>query len=73
VTSVLGLDLSAEASGRKAGDCPPEVTALAEQRVAAKKARDFATADRLRAEIAAAGWSLRDGKDGYILEPLKKA
>ena len=32
----------------------------------------LATADALRKEIAAAGWSMLDRKDGYSLEPLKK-
>jgi cysteinyl-tRNA synthetase len=66
----LGLDFSAPAT--EAPACPPEVAALAERRLAAKKARDFETADRLRAELAAAGWNVRDGKDGSILEPAKK-
>jgi cysteinyl-tRNA synthetase len=51
---------------------PAEVTALAEKRWAAKKAKDFKGADALRAELTAAGWSMLDGKDGYKLEPLKK-
>jgi len=46
--------------------------ALAEQRWAAKKAKDFASADRLRGELAAAGWTMLDRKDGYSLEPAKK-
>jgi cysteinyl-tRNA synthetase len=46
---------------------------LADQRWVAKKAKDFAAADRLRGELTAAGWSMLDGKDGYKLEPLKKA
>jgi cysteinyl-tRNA synthetase len=49
------------------------VESLAARRWEAKRAKDFATADRLRAELAAAGWSMLDGKDGYRLEPLKKA
>ena len=32
----------------------------------------LATADALRKELAAAGWSMLDGKEGYKLEPLKK-
>ena len=51
---------------------PPAVTALAEKRWAAKQAKDFATADALRKEIAAAGWTMLDRKDGYSLEPAKK-
>jgi cysteinyl-tRNA synthetase len=48
------------------------ISTLAEKRWAAKQAKDFATADALRKELAAAGWSMLDGKDGYKLEPLKK-
>jgi cysteinyl-tRNA synthetase len=51
---------------------PIEVQALAEKRWAAKAAKDFKAADALRAELAAAGWSMLDRKDGYSLEPLKK-
>jgi cysteinyl-tRNA synthetase len=51
---------------------PAEITALAEKRWAAKKAKDFKGADALRAELTAAGWSMLDGKDGYKLEPIKK-
>jgi cysteinyl-tRNA synthetase len=45
---------------------------LAEKRWAAKQSKDFATADALRKELTAAGWSMLDGKDGYKLEPIKK-
>jgi cysteinyl-tRNA synthetase len=48
---------------------PPEVVALAERRRDARAAKDFAEADRLRGEIEAAGWEVRDGGDapGYRL------
>ena len=48
---------------------PADVLALAEQRQAARAARDFAEADRLRDEIAAAGWTVRDGAGGPELVP----
>ena len=67
----LGLDLSAPAPQAKV-TAPAEVTALAEKRWAAKQAKDFATADALRKEIAAAGWNMLDRKDGYSLELAKK-
>ena len=71
VMFALGLDLSARAEPPKA-TAPSEITALAEKRWAAKLAKDFASADALRKEIAAAGWSMLDRKDGYSLEPAKK-
>ncbi len=49
------------------GVAPPEVVALAEQRAAARTAKDFAESDRLRDVIAEAGWVVRDGPDGYAL------
>ena len=48
-------------------EAPPEVVELAERRVAARAARDFELADRLRAEIEAAGWEMRDEPGGYTL------
>ncbi|MDR2673287.1 MAG: cysteine--tRNA ligase [Opitutaceae bacterium] len=66
----LGLNLETPA-GPKTG-VPDEIATLAEQRWAAKKAKDFAAADQLRARLAAAGWTMLDGKDGYKLEPAKK-
>jgi cysteinyl-tRNA synthetase len=53
-------------------DVPPAITALAAKRWAAKQAKDFAAADALRKELAAAGWSMLDSKTDYKLEPLKK-
>ncbi len=46
---------------------PPEIVALAGQRLAARAGRDFAAADRLRAEIQDAGWLVTDTADGYLL------
>jgi cysteinyl-tRNA synthetase len=71
VMYVLGLDLAAGAATGAAA--PAAVMALANRRWEAKKARDFAAADKLRGEITAAGWSMLDGKDGYKLETAKKA
>ncbi len=49
-----------------------EARALVDRREAARKSRDFAQADRLRAELRARGWEVRDGPDGpelIFLEP----
>lgn len=43
---------------------PSEVIALAEARAAARTQRNFARADELRDELAAAGWAVRDEPGG---------
>jgi cysteinyl-tRNA synthetase len=50
---------------------PEEIAALAEARQAAREADNFEEADRLRAELAAAGWEMRDRIGGYVLRPKK--
>jgi cysteinyl-tRNA synthetase len=52
---IFGLESIADVE-----EAPAELVALAEQRVAARGAKDFAEADRLRGEIEAAGWEVRD-------------
>ena len=51
---------------------PAEIVALARAREEARSARDFARADALREEIAAAGWSVRDGAEGFELVPRER-
>jgi cysteinyl-tRNA synthetase len=46
------------------------VRGLAEQREQARGARDFAAADRLREQISALGWEVRDVPGGFELLPL---
>jgi cysteinyl-tRNA synthetase len=48
---------------------PENVRALLDARERARAARDFAEADRLRDEIGALGWVVRDGPDGPELLP----
>ena len=52
-------------------EAPAEVAELAARRREARDAKDFAGADRLRDEIAAAGWEVRDVAEppGYRLVP----
>ena len=61
---IFGLDSIGERE-----EAPADVAALAEQRREAREAKDFAGADRLRDEIAAAGWEVRDVAEapGYRL------
>jgi len=56
---VLGLESLMERA-----EAPPAVTALADQREAARRARDWAEADRLRDELREMGWEVRDGPQG---------
>jgi cysteinyl-tRNA synthetase len=53
-----------------AAEPPAAVRGLAEQREQARGARDFAAADRLRGEITALGWEVRDVPGGFELLPL---
>jgi cysteinyl-tRNA synthetase len=65
------LDVFGLASLAVRDEAPPELVDLAERREAARAARDFAEADRLRAQIAAAGWDVRDAADGFALVPRR--
>jgi len=67
VLNALGLKLpDIEKGGTEA---PAEITTLAKQRWEAKAAKDWAESDRLRDEVLAAGWEIKDGKEGYELCP----
>ena len=46
---------------------PKDVQEMAQKRMEAKKSRDFATADNLRNQIDAAGWTVMDTPDGFKL------
>ena len=62
-----GLDVFGLSSVTELEAAPPELVSVAERRAAARAARDFELADRLRDELAAAGWQMRDRPDGYDL------
>jgi cysteinyl-tRNA synthetase len=62
--AIFGLESLAEQE-----EAPPEIAALAARRQAAREAREFEEADRLRAELEEAGWEARDEDGGYRLVP----
>jgi cysteinyl-tRNA synthetase len=64
---VLSLGLFDFARLETTHEVPADVKTLAEQRWAARKARNFAESDRLRDELARQGYVMRDRKDGYDL------
>ena len=45
-------------------EIPAEIQSLLDRRAAARAARDWAESDRLRDELAAAGWAVKDSKGG---------
>ena len=49
---------------------PAEVTAIAEERWAARQNRDWAKSDELRDKLAALGYAVKDSKTGYELSKL---
>ena len=65
-----GLDVFGLASLAEQEEAPPEIVELAERRQQARASRDFDEADRLRAELEAAGWEARDDAGGYRLVRL---
>ena len=65
-----GLDVFGLASLAEEQLPPREIVELAASRERARAEKDFAEADRLREEIAAAGWEVRDVAGGFKLYPL---
>lgn len=60
LTGVMGLLYNR----KKTDEIPAEVLGLAEQRKTARKAKNFAEADRLRDEIASLGYAVRETRQG---------
>ncbi|MCB0107289.1 MAG: hypothetical protein KDE53_15320 [Caldilineaceae bacterium] len=50
---------------------PPDVVALADKRHAARQAKEWHAADRLRDELAALGWQVNDTPDGPELSRIQ--
>ncbi len=68
---VLGLSLDAAAPVQEhSDDVPEEIRKIAEERLTARKNKDWATSDRLRDRLKAEGWAIADSKDGYTLSKL---
>lgn len=71
--SLLGLfkkDASAYVKwyeSKNAAEIPSEVKAIAEERLAARAAKDWAKSDALRAKLAELGYAVKDSKEGYTL------
>lgn len=66
VLRALGLALP-EAPLDEESEVPAGIRALADERWQFRLARDWAKSDELRGTLAASGWVVKDGKDGYAL------
>jgi len=64
VDSVLGIGVKTET------EIPAEISALADERTAAKKAKDFKRSDAIRDELKAKGWVIEDTPKGVKLKKL---
>jgi len=64
IDSVLGIGTRAET------EVPAEIQSLADQRTAAKSARDFQRADAIRNELKAKGWAIEDTAKGPKLKKI---
>jgi cysteinyl-tRNA synthetase len=67
VLRALGITLPEEKAEQT--EIPESVKTLAESRWQARLAKNWAASDEMRAELAAMGWQVKDGKDGYTLSP----
>ena len=64
--TVLALSLDKKSENQE--KIPDEVLKLAKERLKARQEKNWAESDRLRNEILALGYSIKDSKDGYKLE-----
>jgi cysteinyl-tRNA synthetase len=67
VLRAIGLTLPEE---EPEADVPAEIRALAEERWAARTAKDWAKADVMRGQLTELGWNMKDGKESYELTPV---
>ena len=65
--TVLGLNVDKVVAKEKE-EIPEEIQALAEKRKIARENKDWAESDRLRDEIQAKGYSIKDTKEGYEIK-----
>jgi len=63
--AIFGLGLAEWVPKEEA--VPEAVRALAEARFAARRAKEWSEADRLRGKLKDAGWEMEDRADGYTL------
>lgn len=68
--SALGLNLDKELDIVQDNNIPTEIIELAEKRWAAKKAKDWSTADSIRNELKTLGYEIKDNSEGYDINKI---
>lgn len=61
----------AEYESKNGEELPESVRTLAEERFAARQAKDWARSDELRTALAAMGYAVKDSKEGYTLSKIR--
>ncbi len=61
---VLGLRIEEQRQFQRIAAPPPEIQALIDQRVEARRSKDFKRSDELRKRLLALGWTVKDNRDG---------
>jgi len=72
VSQGTSLSAAAQVTRSYPSDVPAGVRKLADDREAARKAKQWAESDRLRDEIARLGYVVEDTKDGWRLKPKSR-
>ena len=64
---VFGLKLDEAKAEEVKEEFPAEITAIANERAAARAAKDWGKSDELRAKLDELGYAVKDTKEGYTL------
>ncbi|MCL2003275.1 MAG: cysteine--tRNA ligase [Oscillospiraceae bacterium] len=72
IDRVLGLRLDEAPQAEEDAVFPPGILALIDARQAAKAAKNYAEADRLRNELNEKGYEIKDTKEGQVVSPAER-
>ncbi|MEG1581846.1 MAG: DALR domain-containing protein, partial [Clostridia bacterium] len=70
IEQVLGFTFDSGSKNKEENSIPSKILDLAEQRVEAKKNKNFALADEIRKKIEDSGYSLKDTREGYEITKM---
>jgi cysteinyl-tRNA synthetase len=65
--AVLLAALGLRAQEAATDEIPADIRALADERLQARANKDWAASDRLRDQLSALGWTVKDAKGSYEL------